>query len=266
MLALAPHFGSHCHLLHCCVFSVLLREFHTDDCGAAELKKMKVEEGVGKLKIADAAKVVAAKWRLMTDEEKQKWKREKPAVVAEEGDGLSGVIMGVTGGMGTGGMNMGSIGGMGSMGGMSSLSSMGPIHQVYPPSMGQGFPLGTVHGFASSGIHSQVQIYPPSNSSLTQGVAPPPPVPDSGVPAMSSTPYYPTAWSATNASTVPPMPPAQLDSSAPQMSPALPDSSAPSMPPGLLAYPSAPPMPPAHMADTSSPPLPPPPGQPAQSK
>jgi len=238
---------------------------------------MKVEEGVGKLKIADAAKVVAGKWRLMTDEEKLKWKREKPAVVAEEGDGSSSVIMGVTGGMVTGGMvtggmvtggigGMGSIVGMGSMGGMSSFSSMGPVHQVYPPSMGQGFPSGTVHGFASSGIHSQVQIYPPSNSSLTQGVAPPPPVPDSGVPAMSSTPYYATAWSATNASTVPPMPPAQLDSSAPHMSPALPDLSAPSMRPGLLAYSSAPPMPPAHMADTSSPPLPPPPGQPAQPK
>jgi hypothetical protein len=46
----------------------------------AELKKMKAEDTEKKLKISEAAKVVAAKWKTMSEEEKAKWKREKPAV------------------------------------------------------------------------------------------------------------------------------------------------------------------------------------------
>lgn len=62
----------------------------------AELKKMKADDAEKKLKISDAAKVVAAKWRLMSDEEKGKWKREKP-VVEEGAEGAGGMVGGISG-------------------------------------------------------------------------------------------------------------------------------------------------------------------------
>ena len=51
-----------------------------------ELKKMKETDVFKKLKISDAAKVVAQKWRLLSDEEKIKWKREKEAERALAGE------------------------------------------------------------------------------------------------------------------------------------------------------------------------------------
>jgi hypothetical protein len=54
-----------------------------------ELKKMKETDTFKKLKISDAAKVVAQKWRLLSDEEKIKWKREKEAERALAGEGSS---------------------------------------------------------------------------------------------------------------------------------------------------------------------------------
>lgn len=66
---------------------------------------MKADDAEKKLKISDAAKVVAAKWRLMSDEEKVKWKREKPAVVeegAEGSGGVGGMVVGVAGMAGVG--------------------------------------------------------------------------------------------------------------------------------------------------------------------
>ena len=54
-----------------------------------ELKKMKENDADKKLKISDAAKVVAQKWRLLSDEEKIKWKREKEAELGLAGEGSS---------------------------------------------------------------------------------------------------------------------------------------------------------------------------------
>lgn len=54
-----------------------------------ELKKMKENDADKKLKISDAAKVVAQKWRLLSDEEKIKWKREKEAELGLVGEGSS---------------------------------------------------------------------------------------------------------------------------------------------------------------------------------
>ena len=54
-----------------------------------ELKKMKENDGEKKLKISDAAKVVAQKWRLLSDEEKIKWKRDKEAELGLAGEGSS---------------------------------------------------------------------------------------------------------------------------------------------------------------------------------
>jgi len=48
---------------------------------------MKENDGEKKLKISDAAKVVAQKWRLLSDEEKIKWKRDKEAEVGLAGEG-----------------------------------------------------------------------------------------------------------------------------------------------------------------------------------
>eukprot|EP00802_Teleaulax_amphioxeia_P017032 Tamp_17174.p1 GENE.Tamp_17174~~Tamp_17174.p1 ORF type:complete len:276 (+),score=86.66 Tamp_17174:163-990(+) len=59
-----------------------------------ELKKMKADDTEKKLKISDAAKVVAQKWKGMSDEEKSKWKKETKA---EDGEGSGGVIVGITG-------------------------------------------------------------------------------------------------------------------------------------------------------------------------
>jgi hypothetical protein len=117
----------------------------------AELKKMKADDTEKKLKISDAAKVVAAKWKTMSDEEKLKWKREKP----EESES-TGVIVGITGMPGpppsmAGMMAMGTpmmpgVGGMGGMGGMGGGASVGMNPPVPtpapPPHHGDGPPLG----------------------------------------------------------------------------------------------------------------------------
>jgi len=102
----------------------------------AELKKMKQEDGDKKLKISDAAKVVAAKWKQMTEDEKQKWKRDK---AAEDAEGSSSVVLGITGMGAASGASMhimsGAVPGVVQMGGPhSAMSAVHPVHpQPQPP-------------------------------------------------------------------------------------------------------------------------------------
>lgn len=94
---------------------------------------MKAEDGDKKLKISDAAKVVAAKWKTMSEEDKLKWKREK---AAEEGEGSSSVVLGMAGiqSMGASGIPMGISGvGVGTVGGSQPVISAAHPQPPAPP-------------------------------------------------------------------------------------------------------------------------------------
>ena len=143
---------SHCCCLQGCPRARYSRALFSDKGPClAELKKMKAEDGDKKLKISDAAKVVAAKWKTMTEEDKLKWKRER---AAGEGEGSTGVVLGITG--------VGPMGGMAGVGG--SQSAMSAAHPHPPAASGE-----------SAVIPPPPAVIPPPPANNVVPVQPPPP-------------------------------------------------------------------------------------------